>query len=47
LAAAAIVGNAIYAAVKDPHEFTFLLFAIALMLLGLPGYFFWSRRESR
>lgn len=45
LAAAAIVGNAIYAAVKDPHEFTFLLFAIALMLLGLPGYFFWSRRR--
>jgi APA family basic amino acid/polyamine antiporter len=47
LAATAIVGNAIYAAVKDPHEFTFLLFAIALMLLGLPSYFFWSRRESR
>jgi APA family basic amino acid/polyamine antiporter len=46
LAALAIVGNAIYAAVKDPHEFTFLLVAIALMLLGLPGYFFWSRRES-
>jgi basic amino acid/polyamine antiporter, APA family len=47
LAATAIVGNAVYAAVKDPHEFTFLLFAIALMFLGLPGYFFWSRRESR
>lgn len=46
-AALAIVGNAIYAAVKDPHEFTYLLVAIALMLLGLPGYFFWSRRESR
>jgi basic amino acid/polyamine antiporter, APA family len=46
LAASAIVGNAVYAAVKDPHEFTFLLLAIALMLLGLPGYFFWSRRES-
>jgi APA family basic amino acid/polyamine antiporter len=28
LAATAIVGNAIYAAVKDPHEFTFLLFAM-------------------
>jgi basic amino acid/polyamine antiporter, APA family len=47
LAALAIVGNAIYAAVIDPHEFTFLLGAIALMLLGLPGYFFWSRREER
>jgi hypothetical protein len=45
-AALAIVGNAIYAAVKDPHEFTYLLVAIALMLLGLPGYFFWSRREA-
>jgi APA family basic amino acid/polyamine antiporter len=43
LAAAAIVGNAIYAAVVDPHQFTHLLVAIALMLLGLPGYFFWSR----
>jgi hypothetical protein len=40
----AIVGNAVYAAVKDPHEFTYLLVAIVLMLLGLPGYFFWSRR---
>src|SRR5580692_3287471 len=46
-AALAIVGNAIYAAVKDPHEFTYLLVAIALMLLGLPGYFFWSRKEAR
>jgi APA family basic amino acid/polyamine antiporter len=45
LAAVAIVGNAIYAAVKDPHQFTYLLVAIALMLLGLPGYFFWSRRR--
>jgi APA family basic amino acid/polyamine antiporter len=46
LAAVAIVGNAIYAAVKDPHEFNYLLVAVALMLLGLPGYFFWSRRGS-
>jgi APA family basic amino acid/polyamine antiporter len=46
LAAAAIVGNAIYAAVVDPHQFTYLLVAIALMLLGLPGYFFWSRRHG-
>jgi len=45
LAALAIVGNAIYAAWKDPHEFTHLLVGIALMLLGLPGYFFWSRRR--
>jgi APA family basic amino acid/polyamine antiporter len=45
LAALAIVGNAIYAAVKNPHEFIYLLVAIVLMLLGLPGYYFWSRRR--
>jgi len=45
LAAAAIVSNAIYAAIKDPHEFNYLLVAIALMVLGLPGYLFWSRRR--
>jgi APA family basic amino acid/polyamine antiporter len=45
-AALAIVGNAVYAAVKDPSQFTHLLVAIGLMLLGLPGYFFWSRRQS-
>jgi basic amino acid/polyamine antiporter, APA family len=46
LVAAAIVGNAIYAAIRDPRQFTYLLVAIALMLLGLPGYFFWSRHPS-
>jgi APA family basic amino acid/polyamine antiporter len=46
LAALAIVGNAIYAAVRDPHEFTYLIVAIVLMLLGLPGYFFWQRRNA-
>jgi basic amino acid/polyamine antiporter, APA family len=46
LAAIAIVGNAIYAALADPHEFTYLLASFALMLLGLPAYFFWSRRSS-
>jgi APA family basic amino acid/polyamine antiporter len=44
LAALAIVGNALFAAARDPHEFLYLLVAIALMLLGLPGYFFWTRR---
>jgi basic amino acid/polyamine antiporter, APA family len=47
LAAMALVGNAIYAAVKDPHEFTYLLAALGLMLLGLPGFFFWSRQHAR
>ena len=46
LAALAIVGNALYGAAKAPHEFIYLLVAIGLMLLGLPGYYFWSRRSS-
>jgi APA family basic amino acid/polyamine antiporter len=46
LVAAAIVGNAIYAAIRDPHQFTYLLVALVLMLLGLPGYLFWSRHPS-
>jgi hypothetical protein len=33
--------------VKDPHAFTYLLAALGLMLLGLPGYFFWSRQQVR
>jgi APA family basic amino acid/polyamine antiporter len=44
LAALAIVGNAVYGAMKDPGQFTYLLVALGIMLLGLPGYFFWSRR---
>jgi basic amino acid/polyamine antiporter, APA family len=47
LAAMSLVGNAIYAAMKDPREFAYLLAAIFLLLLGLPGYFFWSRRSKR
>ncbi len=47
LVAATIVANAIYAAVLDPRQFTYLLVAVALMLLGLPGYFFWSRRRPK
>jgi len=46
LAALAIVANAIYSAIRDPHQFTYLLVAIAIMLLGLPGYFFWSRNSA-
>ena len=47
LAALAIVGNAIYRALEDPRQFTYLLVALAIMLLGLPGYFFWSRHNPR
>jgi len=46
LAALAIVGNATYGAIKDPREFTYLLVAVGLMVLGLPGHYFWSRRSS-
>lgn len=46
LAALAIVGNAVYGAMVDPRQFTYLLVAIAIMLLGLPGYYFWSRHPA-
>jgi basic amino acid/polyamine antiporter, APA family len=46
LAALSLVGNAIYAAVADPKQFNYLLVAITLMLLGLPAYFFWTRRQN-
>jgi APA family basic amino acid/polyamine antiporter len=44
LAAAAIVGNAIYLAFRDPVEFRNIAIAIILFLLGLPAYYFWRRR---
>jgi APA family basic amino acid/polyamine antiporter len=44
LAAAAIVGNAIYLAFRDPIQFRNLAVAIVLFLLGLPAYYFWRRR---
>jgi APA family basic amino acid/polyamine antiporter len=47
LAALSLVGNAVYAAVADPKQFNYLLVAIVLMLLGLPAYFFWSRRQNK
>ncbi len=46
LAAAAIVGNAIYAAFRDPSQFVNLAVAILLFLIGLPAYFFWRKRVS-
>lgn len=46
LAAAAIVGNAIVAALRDPSQFINLKVAMTLFLLGLPAYFFW-RKGSR
>ena len=47
LAALAIIGNAVYGAIRDPRQFTYLLVAIGIMLLGLPGYFFWSRHNPK
>jgi APA family basic amino acid/polyamine antiporter len=44
LAAAAIVGNAIYLAFRDPDQFKNLLAAIVLLALGIPAYFFWRKR---
>jgi APA family basic amino acid/polyamine antiporter len=44
LAAAAIVGNAVYLAFRDPSQFLNLAAAIVLFLLGLPAYLFWRKR---
>jgi basic amino acid/polyamine antiporter, APA family len=46
LAAAAIVGNAIYLAFLDPSQFMNLAAAIVLFLIGLPAYFFWRKRST-
>ncbi len=44
LVAAAIVGNAVYLAFRDPSQFTNLAVAILLFIIGLPAYFFWRKR---
>ena len=46
LAAAVIVGNAIFAAFQDPAKFIHLKVALALFALGLPAYFFWRGRAA-
>jgi basic amino acid/polyamine antiporter, APA family len=46
LAAAAIVGNAVYLAFRDPSQFQNLTAAIVLLLLGLPAYLFWRKRAA-
>jgi basic amino acid/polyamine antiporter, APA family len=46
LAAAAIVGNAVFLAFRDPSQFKNLAIAIVLLLLGLPAYLIF-RRVSR
>jgi basic amino acid/polyamine antiporter, APA family len=47
LAAAAIVGNAIYFAFHDPSQFQNLTAAVVLLLIGLPAYLFWRKRAAR
>src|ERR1700720_1433109 len=44
LVAAAIVGNAVYLAFRDPSQFKNLAVAILLFFIGLPAYFFWRKR---
>jgi len=46
LVAAALVGNAVYLAFRDPSQFRNLAVAIVLLLLGLPAYFFWRKRAA-
>jgi APA family basic amino acid/polyamine antiporter len=46
LAAAAIVGNAVYLAFRDPSQFQNLTAAIVLLLIGFPAYFFWRKRAA-
>ncbi len=46
LAAAAIVGNAVYAAFRDPEQFRNLKVAIALLVIGFPVYLIWRRRAN-
>jgi APA family basic amino acid/polyamine antiporter len=45
LAAAAIVGNAVFVAIHTPEKSANLYIAIALFALGLPAYFFWRKRR--
>ncbi|HKV25210.1 MAG TPA: amino acid permease [Candidatus Acidoferrum sp.] len=46
LAAAAIVGNAIAAALHDPRQFKNIELAFVLFALGVPAYFFWRKRAA-
>jgi basic amino acid/polyamine antiporter, APA family len=46
LAAAAIVGNAVLLAFRNPAQFRDLVVAIALLVRGLPAYAFWRRRST-
>ena len=47
LAAAAVVGNAIFLATRDPDEFRHVLAGLILLVLGIPAYFFWRWWNAR
>ncbi len=46
LAAAVIVGNAVFAAFRDPDQFRNLKFAVILLAVGIPAYLFWRKRAA-
>jgi len=46
LAAAAIIGNAIYRATIDPAQFRHVLAALGMLAAGVPVYFFWRLRKK-
>jgi len=46
IVAAALVGNAVYVALRDPRGFANIAIAIGLFALGLPAYFFWHKRAA-
>jgi basic amino acid/polyamine antiporter, APA family len=46
LTAAAIVGNTLYLAARDPQQFRHTTVAVGLLLLGLPVYLYWRRRSK-
>ena len=45
-AAAAIVINAVYSAMRDPEKFVHLKVAIILFGLGVPAYFYWRKQAA-
>jgi APA family basic amino acid/polyamine antiporter len=47
LVAAAIVGNAVFLAFSDPMQFHYLAAGIVILLLGVPAYYFWRKKQTR
>jgi APA family basic amino acid/polyamine antiporter len=47
LAAAAIVGNGVILAFREPSQFRNLVGALVLLVLGIPAYYFWKGRARK